>query len=488
MDFVSWKTLFLLLRRWLAVLLAYAAVVGATVAHHEPWFDEAQSWLLARDLSLPSLIFKWIRYEGTPPLWQVLLWVANRLHLPYATMGWIAASFAVAGMVVFLRYSPFPWPVKVLLPFSYYFLYQYAAVARSYVLLPLLAFMTAALYKHAREHTYAFCVVLLLLANVSAHGAILSSGIAGAYAFDVLGSWPGLDLAARRRHIGAAAGYFMGILALVAIVWPPADGNFLPGKRPDLAGVESAVAGALVGHAGLSALILLICLCWCAYRRSLLPFMLPMVLLLIFFARVYVNVWHYGAITVYLVTALWIAWPSSGEHSDGNRLDRRLQAGMAALLSVVCIVQLPWAAAAVRYDLRAPYTGAADAARYLKSVGADQRRICAYGFSSVAILPYFDRQIFANQVTSDRTAFWRWNRENRIDAKFGRVGTESADYLVLAIKSAGALVKDSPPPELDSWLAQFGYSLVHVSPGALFWKTGPWETDSYLIYKSDRVP
>jgi hypothetical protein len=482
MDVVSLKRFLVIPGRWLAALATYAVVVGVTVAHHEPWFDEAQSWLLARDLSLHDLIFKWVRYEGTPPLWQVLLWIANRFHLPYQSMGWIAALLAIAGTFVFLKYSPFPWPVKLFLPFSYFFLYQYAVVARSYVLLPLLAFIAAALYKHAVERIAAFCAVLLLLANVSVHGTILSGGIAAAYAFDVRGNWSRFSLATRRRHLLAATGYLFVTLALVAIVWPPADGSFLHGPPPGLAKSRDAVAGALVGHSGVSDLILLICLCWCAYRRALFSLMLPMVMLLIFFAQVYVNVWHYGAITVCLVTALWIAWPPVGERSDGGRLDRWMQSGMAVVLSLVCVSQLPWTAAAVRYDFRAPYTGAYDAAKYIKSVGADQHRIYAYGFSSVALLPYFDRQIFANQLTLDQTAFWRWNKANRIDQEFQRVGIDEPDYLVLSIKSPEHLVADAASLELQDWLAQFGYSLVHSSPGALFWETKPWETDSYLIY------
>ena len=488
MDFVAWKKFFLLPRRWFAVLAVYATVVGVTVAHHEPWFDEAQSWLLARDLSLPSLIFEWIRYEGTPPLWQLLLWPTTRLQLPYAALGWIGASFAVAGMFVFLRLSPFPWPVKLLLPFSYFFLYQYAAVARSYVLLPLLAFVVAALYRHAAERTISFCIALFLLANVSAHGTIISLGIAAAYAFDVRGKWPRFNPVARRRHMWAAAAYALGIFAIAAMVRTPADGNFLHEQPTGLDGAESALAGALSGHGGISALILLVCLCWCAYRMSLLSFMLPIFGLLVFFARVYVNVWHYGAITVCLVTALWIAWPSNEDRSHGNRVANWLGTGMAGMLSLIWIVQISWAAAAIRYDLRAPYSGARDAALYLKAAGADHYRIYAYGFSTVAILPYFDRQIFANQMTPENTAFWRWTKANHNDADVHLIGIDEPDYLVLAIKHPREIVENAAPPGVNSWLGDKGYSLVHISPGAIFWKTGPWETDSYLIYKNQRVP
>src|SRR5579871_4864060 len=133
-------------RKYWYVLTGYAVIVCYTVAHHEPWFDEAQSWLLARDLSLPQLWFHYLRYEGTPGLWQTILWMASAAHLPYSALGWLGASIAILGIFIFLKYAPFPDLIKVMLPFSFFFLYQYAVVARSYILLPTFLFLTAHFY------------------------------------------------------------------------------------------------------------------------------------------------------------------------------------------------------------------------------------------------------------------------------------------------------------------------------------------------------
>ncbi|HZB97850.1 MAG TPA: hypothetical protein VE219_04550, partial [Candidatus Sulfotelmatobacter sp.] len=34
------------------ILTSDAALLSFTEAHHEPWFDEAQAWLIARDSSI----------------------------------------------------------------------------------------------------------------------------------------------------------------------------------------------------------------------------------------------------------------------------------------------------------------------------------------------------------------------------------------------------------------------------------------------------
>ena len=83
------------------VLLLYSAVVLFTVRYHEKWADEAQAWLIARDLDLKTIWFHELRYEGSPGLWHTILWIAQHIfHLPYAALGYIGVAFAIAGAAV----------------------------------------------------------------------------------------------------------------------------------------------------------------------------------------------------------------------------------------------------------------------------------------------------------------------------------------------------------------------------------------------------
>ena len=61
--------------------MLYALLSAFTAYRHEPWADEAQSWLLARDAGLIQLWTKLLHYEGTPGLWQTLLHVLIRIGL-----------------------------------------------------------------------------------------------------------------------------------------------------------------------------------------------------------------------------------------------------------------------------------------------------------------------------------------------------------------------------------------------------------------------
>ena len=62
------------------VLLIYIISISVVIVKHEPWADEAQAWLLARDSGLFELLFKRLRYEGHPGLWYLILTPFSKLH------------------------------------------------------------------------------------------------------------------------------------------------------------------------------------------------------------------------------------------------------------------------------------------------------------------------------------------------------------------------------------------------------------------------
>ena len=57
----------------LLVLISFIVLTVIIGKRHEPWADEAQAWLLARDASIKNLIVNNMRYEGSPVLWHLVL-------------------------------------------------------------------------------------------------------------------------------------------------------------------------------------------------------------------------------------------------------------------------------------------------------------------------------------------------------------------------------------------------------------------------------
>ena len=73
---------------WIAFAL-YVALLCIVASFHEPWFDEAQSWQIARVASLRDILFSIPHYEGHPPLWHLLLALpARQRHPPRSSTAW----------------------------------------------------------------------------------------------------------------------------------------------------------------------------------------------------------------------------------------------------------------------------------------------------------------------------------------------------------------------------------------------------------------
>ena len=53
------------------------------IVFHEPWFDEAQSWAIARSGTIKEILFEIPHYEGHPPLWHLILVPFAKLGAPY---------------------------------------------------------------------------------------------------------------------------------------------------------------------------------------------------------------------------------------------------------------------------------------------------------------------------------------------------------------------------------------------------------------------
>jgi hypothetical protein len=466
-----------------STLAVYSTVLLVGITHHEPWADEAHAWVLSRDLGFRYLVFHQLAYEGHPPLWASILWVANHwFHLPYQAMGWIGGLCALAGCWFFARYSPFPVYVRVLFPFTYFMAFQYAIVARPYVLLPLCAFAAAHFFADAESHPWRFVAAVSASALLCAPGVMFALGLVGSRAWYAFRSWADIPVPARKRLIGAAI-VFCFVIAFVAVVnWPPADRTNGRFDRP----VSSANSA---GNSGIGALpheiavgffgwripsmaFLVVVGAWCACRRHLLPFALPMALMLAFFIKVYGSLWHCGALTLIAVAALWIAWQPPARCVP--RLQSALHGLMLLAVAGLFAVQIYWTARTLAMDYSRPYSGGLDAANFLRAVGADATTTCGFGFHSVAIQPYFRESIFHNWPQGE--SFWRFEMANPNDQS-----CYTAKWIVLPRCCTFDKAKQGFYQN-DRFFRSYGYVPVHVSEGSMFFEGREAEPTDFVIY------
>jgi hypothetical protein len=474
------------------VLGLWIVVVSFTISYHEKWADEAQSWLIARDLDLRTIWFHELRYEGSPGLWHTILWVAQHVfHAKYDAISYIGMTGAVAGVALLIFNAPFPRMIRWPLAFTYVMVYQYAVIARQYTLLPLLAFAAAILFKDIR-HPERMTVVLVLLANSSVHGTILAACFGLAYLIEALRSWRTLGAGVRTRYQICIAVMALTFLFLFIILKPTPDVDIVlrnkqiaqlpPDRRAQidftpLQKLSAVISGAFLDYLAPSVLFVALVGAWCLMRRRFLILVLPVgALIALYFVQGYPH--HHGTVFIATITALWIAWPDKHERQGFSVREHWAAHGMVFLLLCLCAVNIWDAVVVIQHEYLYSYSGAEDAAKYLKSVGADRGPIFGLSYGMVGVQAYFDHNILANTPTA---YFHHGLPLDGASISMDELQRVKPEYVVA--------YSNKPDEMLKLMIKQFnvqGYDLVHFSDGYYLYKRIAYQREAYLILRRTR--
>jgi hypothetical protein len=386
----------------LSLLASLASLVLYTVSKHESWSDEAQAWLIARDMPYARMIFSELRYEGHPVLWYTVLWpLIHWFTVPYQYLGYIGATFAISGLAVLIFLAPFPRLARYLVASSFFLIYQYSVVARSYNLLPLLGFLAAYFFREGLPRAILFALTVALLIQISVHGALLGIVLCGFYGLRYLWPFNQVEQQYRVYAIVAAVIVVLSLALFVVVVYPPADvEGIADAAELSLSSRLIKTIGSLIfafsNFLPVSCGFLFVSYIWVLLRGGRL-LMLPSVLgtaALFGFLRGAPQ--HMGLVVVAFLVSTWVLWPSPRELHDLSSRQRVVHVIFVASLVGIFGLQTAWAYRAMRNDWYGPYSGAQPAAAFLKSVSADRQGCSAFLYGEVAVAPYFDHNIFEN--------------------------------------------------------------------------------------------
>jgi hypothetical protein len=349
------------------VFAVYAALTLWVGLHHEPWRDEADTWLLMRDAS-PAEVLRYASWGGTPLLFHLTILPFARSGLPYLSQQLLVLLYAWGAVWLVLRSPAFPAPVKLLFPFSFYPSFEYSVVARPYALFMLLLFLMAAQWRTREEKPVRLAIAVALLANVTMHGLLIVA-IAGLLLLVERirdGTW--------RRHLTPFAIMVLGGLLSVAQLWPRAGGQVVS-RSPDFGTLSYLIGSAFFPDRQLpelipAAIVFVLIAIGVSRRAVPLSFLLLTVGAML---AVFLYVWtggtrHAGILFLLSVAALWIA------HAYG---DLRLQ----RVVMIAFAISLAWSAVTVsRFwldDLRFPFSGGRWMAGYIRRAGLETAQIGA---------------------------------------------------------------------------------------------------------------
>ena len=419
---------------------------------HEPWLDEAQAWLIARDASYYDMIFVIPHYEGHPPLWQLILSIPAKLGLPYeASLTGVMLLFSGLTAYMIMFRSPFKGIVRLLLPFTYFFFYQYGIIARPYVLMAVALVLAAYYYKARNEKPFPFVLSLMLLCGASAFGIIISGGIAIAWCIEILQEYKLSELFTkftRTRRFAALLLLLATALLLIFLILSndetftndtlsisipvffrgvfymlfmlPAD-CLLMGEGFGLGTLVKYQSFRPIEYAALGIpgiLLILTMFDTCRRRRKVLTFTIPLALMAVFGSAVYFTVHHQGIAVLFYVFVLWVCFDSE-DHPEASVLNKITPyvsyisySSCCGFLTIFCLAsQLFWSVSSAVLEIQKDYYYGRQAADYIKEHKLDELNIMSawyvehdpYGYSIISadkqhyaatINPYFDDNIF----------------------------------------------------------------------------------------------
>jgi len=439
-------------------ILLYVVLLGVVAAFHEPWFDEAEAWQIAKCASLRDILLTIPHYEGHPPLWHLLLLPPAKLGAPYE-LSLKAVNIAVcafaSGLLIFR--SPFPRALRLSLPFTFFLFYQYGVISRPYSVM-FLAFMLAAIaYPRRDEKPFRFVMALMLLCLSHAYGIVFAGGIAIVWLTEIYGKQrPSVFIRSlfRDRRIFALLLLLLQAIVNIWLILPrsntysavsdiirdnsfirllytliilPADAWFY-----ECFNTISRLQSAYFDPFGFSFGIVLGLLFWFVLilysrrRGTTALLIIPYSLFAVFAAVVYLYRHHIGTAALFLLFWAWVsAGKKPGERAAPSGAARRfshikpsVRNVLSRLYPGVCafvmLVSITWSAVSSVQEIGTAYSYGRDAAKFLKAYGLEDLHIMTgwrekmdsetgktvpdtnYTSAAIPLLPYFSSNIVGN--------------------------------------------------------------------------------------------
>lgn len=451
---------------------------------HERWGDEAQAWLLARDASVSDIIFTYASQEGSPVLWHLILKVAITLGLNYSFYGIIPLVFSVIGLILLEFKLKLPWYLKLLIPFTYYILYQYNIVARSYCLLfPALCYL-AMVYPNRREKPAQYAIGLALLSSICLHGCILSGTLFLLYFMEYLTRRMKEEKSLRSffkekkvwiPFLILGLFYCFLIFTLIPRTTPqiqPAVGEIdLFEKTIEIMGeasISSKVTQDWANVVGSIWTIIITVLLTIRAKKEERKIWVLLLLTLAFLVFYYCNAWHVGILTLTFFFVWYILY-------QGKTEKMKQWEKVVLLISIIflLIMQIMWSVKAFIEESKQSYSLGQSMAESLKEPVEQGKKIYGVDYSVTAILPYYEKNIFANFPNKDHS-FYHWVAQDGTIRRTDELVAGEADIYVISEAYLPYYLT------LVQKLEDKGYEAVRYT-SALLVKGNTYEYSGYVI-------
>lgn len=398
------------------LFIAFLVITLWGLINHAPWRDEAQAWLIVRDLPFSGVIQQ-MSYEGTPPLWHLILFPLAKLGLPYESILVVHYLLALAIVFIFLFHSPLPKIIKILLPFNYYFLFEYSIVARNYNLTILFLFLIATLYKQRLKKPILYSLLITLLAWSNIHSLTIASLLLLLFFIDLIKEKDSLALKFS-SFLLALVGIITSLITLIPKIDQTTITAFLGTINASKALAISLIPllsadFIIINSASFYVLLGLIWLPLIFFLLKKLKFKIIFIINYLGLAYIFTfahpgDLRHYGLI---LIVFIFLWWLDILENNNNFKIGDNVGtlSGLVLLITFLVISSI-FSGYFYLSNKDKYFSGAKEMAGYLQANNLLQEEIAAYpSYSGSALLPYLPDKEFYQMETFEKGTFLTWN-------------------------------------------------------------------------------
>lgn len=457
------------------VFITYTLLNVVLLCFHAPWRDEANVWLMARDLS-PLQLLREIKYQGHPCLWYFLVMPFAKLGLPFRTIGIISTIVMTVAAGIYLWKGPQWIGIKALVVFSPIFTYFYPTIARNYCLIALILILLAWNYSERNEHPVRYGILLGLLVQADTI-AIAPAGMIALVWF--------VENVYNRIHTGSMKHLgnclkgiwipFVSLLFWIVQFYQVSDSPMFEfqklGARELLCEIRNYAYIILIRVTGFSQtvctiffVLLLLAAVIVSYRLrnmgAAMVMLLSYLFQCVFSVMVYqLHIWHYLSLAF---TLLWMMWAMQKTAEEKKREKDRIYqvaAGVLQVLTGILAVAmfLHWNSEAEPSNLQQAFYGSysdgQNAAEFIREeIASDEIILSTDVPMESTILAYLKDYRFYYAGSGKVTSYADWSKEQSQTISWNRIITwckesfPEKDYIYL-IQGSDSCITD--PEKLE---------------------------------------
>ena len=465
------------LKPYLVIIIfsVYVLFNGVLLWYHEPWRDEANVWLMARDLS-PLQLLKEIKYQGHPCLWYFLVMPFAKFGLPFRTIGMISTIVMTVAAGIYLWKGPQWIGIKALVVFSPVFTYFYPTIARNYCLIALILILLAWNYSERNEHPVRYGILLGLLVQADTI-AIAPAGMI-AFVWLVENVYNRVHTGSMERLANCLKGIwipFVSLLFWMVQFYQVSDSPMFEfqslGGRELLREIRNYAYIILIRVTGFGQTMCTIFFVAVILAAAVVSYRLrnigtAMVMLLsylfqcVFSVMVYqLHIWHYLSL---VFTFLWMMWAMQKTAEEKKREKDRIYRGAAGTLQVLLgilavVMLLHWNSDAepsnLQQALHGSYSDGQNAAEFIREeISPDEIILSTDVPMESTILAYLKNYRFYYAGSGKVTSYADWSEEQSQTISWNRIITwckesfPQKDYIYL-IQGSDSCITD--PEKLE---------------------------------------